>query len=59
MNAKKVNNLGKEIPVRTNLININQYNTENCNLEKKIDDVDKKLHDLGNLVTTTVLDIYI
>ena len=31
----KVNNLRKEIPVATNSIHINQYNTENYRLEKK------------------------
>ena len=30
----KVNNLEKKTPVATNLIQINQYNTENYNLEK-------------------------
>ena len=38
----KVNNLDKEIPDAITLIHINQYNTEKQNLEKKIDDVDKK-----------------
>ena len=38
----KVNNLDKEIPDAATLIHINQYNTEKQNLEKKIDDVDKK-----------------
>ena len=59
MHAKKVNNLEKEIPATTNLIHINQYNTENSNLEKKIDDLDKRLPDICNLVTTTVLNTYI
>ena len=56
MHAKKVKNLEKEIPDDTTLIHINQYNTENYNSEKKIDDLNKKLRDLGNLVTTTVLN---
>ena len=38
----KVNNLEKKIPDGTNLIHINQYNTDKQNLEKKIGDVDKK-----------------
>ena len=32
---RKVKNLKKGIPVATNSIHINQYNTENCSLEKK------------------------
>ena len=39
----KVNNLEKEIPTTTDLIHINQYNTQHYNLDKKIDDVNKKL----------------
>ena len=54
---RKVNNLEKEMPVGSNLIHINQYDTGNYNLEKKNNDVDKKLPDGGSLVTTTVLNI--
>ena len=36
----KVNNVEKKIPDVTNLIHINQYNTDKQNLEKKIRDVD-------------------
>ena len=36
----KVNNLENKIPHATILIHINQYNTDNENLEKKIGDVD-------------------
>ena len=36
----KVNNLEKKIPDGTNLVHINQYNTDKQNLEKKIGDVD-------------------
>ena len=38
----KVNKLDKKIPDATTLVHINQYNTDNQNLEKKIGDVDKK-----------------
>ena len=38
----KVNNLEKKIPDATTLIHINQYNTDNQKVEKKIGDVDKK-----------------
>ena len=38
----KVNNLEKKIPDATTLININQYNKDKQNLQKKIGDVDKK-----------------
>ena len=38
----KVNNLEKIIPDATTLIDINQYNTDEQKLEKKIEDVDKK-----------------
>ena len=40
----KVNNLEKNIPNATTLIDINQYSTDKQNLEKKIEDVDKKKH---------------
>ena len=38
----KVNNLEKRIPDGTILIHINQYNTDEQNLAKKIGDIDKK-----------------
>ena len=38
----KVNNFEKKIPDATNLIDINQYNTDKQILETKIEDVDKK-----------------
>ena len=38
----KVNRSEKKIPEATTLIHINQYNTDKQNLEKKIEDVDKK-----------------
>ena len=50
----KVNNLEKEIPEWTTLIHINQYNTDKQNWEKNIVDVDKKITDISDLVTTTV-----
>ena len=50
----KVNNLEKKIPEWTTLIHINQYNTDNQNWEKNIVDVDKKITDISDLVTTTV-----
>ena len=37
-----VNNLDNKNPDGTNLIHINQYNTEKQNLEEKIGDVNKK-----------------
>ena len=37
-----VNSLERKIPDATTLIQLNQYNTDNQNLEKKIGDVDKK-----------------
>ena len=38
----KVNNLENKIPDATILVHINQYNTDKQNLEKKIENVDKK-----------------
>ena len=38
----KVNNLQKKIPDPTELIHINQYNTDKQKFRKKIGDVDKK-----------------
>ena len=53
----KVNNLEKKIPDATTLIHINQYNTDNQKVEKKIGDVDKKkIPDTSGLVTTAVLN---
>ena len=37
-----VNSLERKIPDATTLIQLNQYNTDKQNLEKKIGDVDKK-----------------
>ena len=39
----KVNELDKIFPDATTLIHINQYNIDKQNLEKQIEDVDKKL----------------
>ena len=39
----KVNSFEKEVPDATTLIHKNQYNTDKQNLEKKIEDIDKKL----------------
>ena len=50
----KVNNLGKKIPDASTLNHINQYNAGKQNLEKTIEDVDKRTPDLSGLVTTTV-----
>ena len=56
----KVNNLDKKILDETTLIQINQYNTDEQNLEKKIGDtryqVPEKIPDASGLVTTTVLN---
>ena len=52
----KVNNSEKKIPEVTTLIHIYQFNTEKQNLEKKIDDVGKKIPDTSGLDTTTVLN---
>ena len=49
----KVNRSEKKIYDATTLIHINQYNTDEQNLEKKIGDVDKKMPDTSGLVTTT------
>ena len=38
----KINKLDKKIPDATTLIQINKYNTDKKNFEKKIVDVDKK-----------------
>ena len=52
----KVNNLEKEIPDATTLIRINHYNTDKHNLEKKFEDIDKKIPYVSSLVATTVLN---
>ena len=52
----KVNNLEKEIPDATTLIRINHYNTDKHNLEKKFEDIDKKIPYVSGLVATTVLN---
>ena len=52
----KVNNLEKEIPDATALIRINHYNTDKHNLEKKFEDIDKKIPYVSGLVATTVLN---
>ena len=52
----KVNNLEKEIPDATTLIRINHYNTDKHNLEKKFEDIDKKIPFVSGLVATTVLN---
>ena len=49
----KVNNLEKQTPDPTTLIEINQYNIRKQNLEKKVGDVDKKILDASSLMTTT------
>ena len=50
----KVNNLEKKIPDATNLIHINQYNTDKKVWKKR--DLDKKIPEVSGLVTTTVLN---
>ena len=52
----KVNKLEKKIPDATTLIHINQCNTDKQNLEKENGDFDKKILDMGGLVTATVLN---
>ena len=56
----KVNNLEKKIPDATNLIHINQYNTDEQNFEKKentmLIDVGKKIPNVSGLVATTTLN---
>ena len=52
----KVNNLENKIPHAATLIHANQYNTDKQKLEKKTADVDKKIPDVSNLVTITVLN---
>ena len=59
---RKVNRLEKKLIIInnvTNLIHINQYNTDKQNLEKKIGDVDKKIPYASNFMTSTVFNIKI
>ena len=59
---RKVNRLEKKLIIInnvTNLIHINQYNTDKQNLEKKIGDVDKKIPYASNFMTNTVFNIKI
>ena len=51
-----INDLGKKIFEATTLIRIDQYNTGKQNLEKKIDVLIKKIPDVSDLATTTVLN---
>ena len=50
----KVNNLENKAPDGTTLVHINQYNGDKQNLEKKYEDVDKKISVTSSFVTTTV-----
>ena len=50
----KVNKLDKKIA--TTLIHVNQCNIDKQNLKKKIGDVNKKIPDVSELVTVTVLN---
>ena len=52
----KVISLENEIHDTTTLIYINQYNTDRKSLEKKQQMLIKKVHDISDLVTTTVLN---
>ena len=52
----KVINLEQKIPEATTLIDVNQYNTDEQNLEQKIEDVDKKMPDVSGLVNTTAFN---
>ena len=52
----KVSQLDTKICDATTLIHIYQYKTDRQNLGKKIRDVHKKIPDVSNLVTTTVLN---
>ena len=51
-----VDHLDQKKPDATTSVDINQYNTDKQNLEKKIEDVDKKISDTSDLVTTTVFN---
>ena len=42
----KVNNLTKKVRDATTLMRINQYNTDNQNLEENVGDIDKKTNQL-------------
>ena len=52
----EVNNLENKFLDKTTLIHINQYNTGKQNLEKKIEDVDKKIPETSKSVTAIVLN---
>ena len=49
-------NLVQKIPEANTFIQINQYNTDKQNLEKKIGGVGKKIPDMRGLVTAAVLN---
>ena len=51
----KVNELEK-IPVESTLTQTNQYNTDKKNFREKIEDVEKKIASVSDLVTTSVLN---
>ena len=51
----KVNSLEKEIPDLNTLFQINQYNIDKQNLQKKIVMLIKKMPDISGLSITTVL----
>ena len=50
---RQVNSLVKKIPDSTTLIHINQYNAD---LEKTIENAERKIQDTSGLVTATVLN---
>ena len=52
----EVNNLEKKNSTATTSIPINQYNIDKQNLEKKIEDVGKKIRDTSGLLTKTILN---
>ena len=52
----KVSNLENIVLDTTTLIHINQYNADKKNLEKKLEDVHKKIPDVIGLGTSTVFD---
>ena len=53
---KEIRNLERTIPDATTFFHINQYNTDKQNLEKNVEDVNKKIPGTIGLVTTTVLN---
>ena len=55
-NTLKINKLAKKIPDATTLIHVSQYNIDKQNLEKKTEDVDKKIPEYSSLATTTVIN---